>query len=60
MQAPTFDSLELAHKKPETRRERFLERIDSLVPCAALEARIEPSPRPLVLPPHRPYPPRTP
>ena len=45
MQAPTFDRLELAHKKPETRRERFLERIDSLVPWAALEAHIKPSQR---------------
>ena len=42
MLEPTFGSLEFAHKKRKTRRERFLERIDALVPWAALEARVEP------------------
>ena len=42
MQEPTFGSLEFAHKKRKTRRERFLERLESLVPWAALEARVEP------------------
>ena len=42
MLEPTFGSLEFARKKPKARRERFLERIDSLVPWAALETRIEP------------------
>ena len=40
MLEPTFGSLEFAHKKRKTRRERFLERIDALVPWAALEARV--------------------
>ena len=43
MQEPTFASLEFTRKKRKTRRERFLERIDTLVPWAALEARIEPA-----------------
>ena len=42
MLEPTFGSLEFAHKKRKTRRERFLERIDALVPWAALEARVDP------------------
>ena len=42
MLEPTFGSLEFSHKKRKTRRERFLERIDALVPWAALEAQIEP------------------
>ena len=42
MQEPTFGSLEFAHKKRKTRRERFLERLESLAPWAALEARVEP------------------
>ena len=57
MQAPTFDSQELAHKQPETRRERFLERIDPLVPCAALETHVKPSQRnrPPTPTPHEPH-----
>ncbi len=42
MLEPTFGSLEFAHKKRKTRRERFMERLDGLVPWAALAARIEP------------------
>ena len=42
MQEPTFGSLEFESKKRQTRRERFLERLDSLVPWAALEVRIAP------------------
>ena len=42
MQEPTFGSLEFAHKKRKTRRERFLERLESLAPWAALAARVEP------------------
>ena len=38
----TFGSLEFAHKKRKTRRERFMERLDALVPWAVLEAQIEP------------------
>ena len=47
MLEPTVGSLEFAHKKRKTRRERFLERIDALVPWSALAARVEPVyPRP--------------
>ena len=42
MLEPTSGSLEFAHKTRKTRCERFLERIDVLVPWAALEAQIEP------------------
>ncbi len=42
MQEPTFASSEFEQKKRQTRRERFLERIDALVPRAALAARVEP------------------
>ena len=42
MLEPTFGSLEFAHKKRKTRRERFLERIDALVPWSALEACVVP------------------
>ena len=42
MLEPTVGSLEFAHKKRKTRRERFLERIDALVPWSALAARVEP------------------
>ncbi len=42
MQEPTFASLEFEQKKRKTRRERFLERLDGLVPWSALEARVEP------------------
>ena len=51
MLEPTVGSLEFAHKKRKTRRERFLEpfleRIDALVPWSALAARVVPVyPRP--------------
>ena len=47
MQEPTFADLEFEHKKRKTRRERFLERLDGLVPWSVLEARVEPVyPRP--------------
>ena len=47
MLEPTFGSLEFAHKKRKTQRERFLVRIEALVPWAALDARIEPvNPKP--------------
>ena len=47
MHEPTFASLEFAHKKRVTRRERFLQRIDGLLPWAELEAVVEPPyPRP--------------
>ena len=39
---PTFADLEYASKKRKTRREIFLERIDSLVPWDRLEGRIRP------------------
>ena len=39
MQEPTFANLEFTRKKRKARRERFLERIDALVPWAALAAR---------------------
>ena len=42
MHQPTFASVEFEQKKRKTRRELFLERIDSLVPWAELEGRIEP------------------
>ena len=42
MHQPTFASVEFEQKKRKTRRELFLERIDSLVPWEELEARIEP------------------
>ncbi len=42
MLEPALGSLEFAHKKRKTRRERFLDRIDALIPWAALEARVEP------------------
>ncbi len=38
----TFASLESAHKKHKTRRERFLERTEALTPWAELEPTIEP------------------
>ena len=41
-QEPTFASLEFAHKKRKTRRERFLERIEALLTWPTLEARVEP------------------
>ena len=42
MHQPTFATVEHEQKKRKTRRERFLERIDVLVPWAELEARIAP------------------
>ena len=42
MHQPTFASVEFEQKKRKTRRELFLERLDSLVPWEELERRIEP------------------
>ena len=42
MHQPTFASVEFEQKKRKTRRERFLERLEALVPWEELEARIEP------------------
>ena len=42
MEQPTFADLEYAQKKRKTRREKFLERMDALLPWAELEARIAP------------------
>ena len=42
MYQPTFASVEFEQKKRKTRRERFLERLDALMPWEELEARIEP------------------
>ena len=42
MEQPTFADLEFTHKKHKTRREKFLERLEALVPWERLEARIEP------------------
>ena len=42
MHQPTFATVEFEQKKRKTRRERFLERLESLVPWEELEARIEP------------------
>ncbi len=42
MHQPTFATLEFEYKRHRTRRERFLERMDALVPWEDLEARIEP------------------
>ena len=42
MHQPTFASVEFEQKKRKTRRERFLERLDALVPWRELEGRIEP------------------
>ncbi len=39
---PTFAELDYEHKRHKTRRERFLEQLDSLVPWKRLEERIEP------------------
>ena len=40
MEQPTFADLEYAQKKRKTRREKFLERMDALLPWAEMEARI--------------------
>ena len=42
MHQPTFATVEYEQKKRKTRRERFLERIDALVPWEELETRIAP------------------
>ena len=42
MHQPTFASVEFEQKKRKTRRERFLERLDALVPWQEIEGRIEP------------------
>ena len=42
MAQPTFGDLAFTHKKHRTRREKFLERLEGLVPWQRLEARIEP------------------
>ena len=42
MDQPTFGDLAFTHKKHKTRREKFLERLEGLVPWQRLEARIEP------------------
>ena len=43
MDQPTFADLEYDGKKRKTRREIFLERMDSLIPWDQLEERIRPS-----------------
>ena len=42
MEQPTFADLEYAQKKRKTRREKFLERMDALLPWAEMDARIAP------------------
>ena len=42
MNQPTFADLEFQNKKRKTRREEFLEQIDSLIPWQRLEQRIRP------------------
>ena len=42
MEQPTFADLEYDGKKRKTRRERFLERMDGLIPWDRLEDRIRP------------------
>ena len=42
MEQPTFADLEFTHKKHKTRREKFLERLEGLVPWERLAARIAP------------------
>ncbi len=42
MHQPTFASVEFENKRRKTRRERFLERMDGLLPWEALEGRIRP------------------
>ena len=43
MDQPTCSDLEYQGKKRKTRREQFLERMDSLIPWQLLEDRIVPS-----------------
>ena len=40
MYQPTFADLEYEGKKLKTRREKFLERMDGLIPCVAEERRV--------------------
>ena len=42
MDQPTFADLEYDGKKRKTRREIFLERMDSLIPWGQIEERIRP------------------
>ncbi len=42
MEQPTFGALEYESKKRKTRRERFLERMDGLIPWERLEGLIQP------------------
>ena len=42
MEQPTFADVEYESKKRKTRRERFLERMDGLIPWERLEGRIRP------------------
>ena len=42
MRRRSFGSLEYEHKKVKTRRQKFLERMDTLVPWEELEKRIAP------------------
>ena len=42
MNQPTFADLDYESKKRKTRREKFLERMDGLIPWAELEERIRP------------------
>ena len=39
---PSFADLDYQHKRRRTRREEFVERMDSLIPWQKLESRIEP------------------
>ena len=55
MEQPTFADLEYAQKKRKTRREKFLARMEELIPWAELEARIVPY-YPKVGRGRRPYP----
>lgn len=58
MHQPTFATVEFEQKKRKTRRERFLEQLDALVPWEDLEARMEPH-YPKAGRGRRPYPPAT-
>ena len=42
MERRSFGSLEYEHKRVKTRRQRFLERMEQLVPWEELEGRIAP------------------
>ena len=42
MNQPTFADLDYESKKRKTRREKFLERMDGLIPWEELEERIRP------------------